>query len=62
MEFYDALVLSRVVGLIIFFGLFLVFVLWSYRPGGKRYYDAAANLPFEEASAPGTPFQGTKEL
>ncbi|MCW0182687.1 cbb3-type cytochrome oxidase subunit 3 [Zavarzinia sp.] len=57
MNYYDALVWSRIIGILIFFGLFLTFVLWSYRPGGKRIYDAAARIPFEDA-----PAHGAKEI
>jgi len=57
MNFYDALVWSRIIGILLFFGLFITFVLWSYRPGGKRIYDAAARIPFEDA-----PAHGAKEI
>ncbi|MCF4165690.1 cbb3-type cytochrome c oxidase subunit 3 [Zavarzinia compransoris] len=50
MDFYDTLVWSRILGLAIFFGLFAVFVFWSYRPGGRRYYDDAAQVPFRDES------------
>lgn len=33
---------SKEFALIWFFVLFVVIVLWVYRPGGKRTYDAAA--------------------
>lgn len=51
MNFYDALVWSRILGLAIFFGLFAAFVLWSYRPGGRRYYDDAAQVPFRDGTS-----------
>jgi len=52
MDYESALVWSRVIGLLIFMGLFLAFLGWSYRPGSRRYYQDAAEVPFK-ASAPG---------
>ncbi|PWR20818.1 cbb3-type cytochrome oxidase subunit 3 [Zavarzinia compransoris] len=53
MDYESALVWSRIAGLLIFFGLFLGFVGWSYRPGSRRYYQEAAELPFKASSDDG---------
>ena len=36
------------IGLVIFMGVFLLSLVWIYRRGSRKAYDAAANLPFED--------------
>lgn len=38
------------IGLGIFVGFFLLALGWIYRPKGRKTYEQASNLPFDEAS------------
>ncbi|MFA5121096.1 cbb3-type cytochrome oxidase subunit 3 [Zavarzinia sp.] len=49
MDFDEALVLSQIVSTVLFFGLFIIFTVWAYRPGGRRVYEDAARIPFDAA-------------
>ena len=35
------------IGLLFFFTFFCVVVLWTFRPGAKKKYDAHANIPLD---------------
>lgn len=49
MEFEETLILSRVLGLILFMALFIVFCFWAYRPGARNHYEDAGRIPFRAA-------------
>jgi len=36
------------ISVVIFFTMFLFLLFWVFRRGGRKGYDAAAQLPFEE--------------
>ncbi len=46
MDYEETLVVSRIVGLILFFALFVAFCAWTYRPGSRRTYEDAGRIPF----------------
>lgn len=46
MDFEDTIVWSRVIGLILFMSMFVVFCAWAYRPGGRKAYEDAGRIPF----------------
>lgn len=46
MEYQTVLVLSRIVGLVLFIAMFVVFCAWTFRPGARRIYEDAARIPF----------------
>ncbi len=35
-------------GLVYLTVVFVAVVLWAFRPGGKKHYEDAANIPFKE--------------
>lgn len=39
---------SSLAGLLIFFGFFVAMLVWIYRPGSRKTYDDAANIPFKK--------------
>ncbi len=46
-----------VVAFLIFLGLFIFAVYWTFRKGSKDFYDNVGNLPFDE----GQPLTGDKK-
>ena len=46
MEFQETLVISQIVGLILFLSMFVVFCAWAYRPGARPTYEDAGRIPF----------------
>ena len=52
MPFDDLVALTRVLGLVLFFGFFLGMLAWVFRPGSRHRYDAAARMPFAEDGGP----------
>ncbi len=49
--FDDLVAVTRVIGLVLFLGFFLGMLVWVYRPGAKRVYEAGARVPFHDEAA-----------
>ena len=48
MAFDDLVVLSRVIGLVLFLTLFIGMLAWVFRPGSRRVYEDGAQIPFAD--------------
>jgi cytochrome c oxidase cbb3-type subunit 4 len=48
MEFHDVKALSGSIGLAFFFLFFLGVLIWTFRPGSRKRYDAAGRIPLKE--------------
>ncbi len=48
MSFDELVALTRIVGLVVFLVLFAGVIVWVFRPGSRRIYDAGARLPFTD--------------
>jgi cbb3-type cytochrome oxidase subunit 3 len=48
MAFEELVSVTRVIGIVVFLGLFLGMLVWVFRPGSRRIYDAGAQIPFAD--------------
>jgi len=48
MTYHAATVLSQIVALVLFIGLFLAIVAYAFWPGNKKKFDQAAQVPLED--------------
>jgi cbb3-type cytochrome oxidase subunit 3 len=58
MPFDDLIALTRVIGLILFLGLFLGMLAWVFRPGSRGVYEAGARVPFADETKRGSERHG----
>lgn len=48
MDYETIRTLCSMAGLFIFFGFFVMMLVWIYRPGSRKAYADAANIPFKK--------------
>jgi cbb3-type cytochrome oxidase subunit 3 len=58
MPFEDLVSVTRVIGLVVFLALFVGMLVWVFRPGSRRVYEADAQLPFVDDTPRGTDRHG----
>ena len=48
MDYQSATVISQIVALVLFVGLFAAIILYVFWPGNKKKFDEAAQVPLED--------------
>jgi len=51
MPYEELVAVTRVIGLVVFLALFLGVLVWVFRPGSRRIYEAGAQIPFADDDA-----------